>query len=170
MAAIDDRAKGLNESLARPDEEPREPAPAKAKRAPRAPVEDSPERIEEQGYARKSGRGGLTRKSVGSRRKDLMDAYDEGAAERESDEAEDPDDEDEDQGEDDADEGTAPAPRPAGDSGAALSAGVVLGFLAYSLVIQVVRGGKAQLKGWLKAKLINVPLPVTGQNSSQAQS
>lgn len=83
------------------------------------------------------------------------------------------DDEQEDQGDDegdDADEGTAPAPRPGQDSGAALSAGVVLGFLVYSVVIQVVRGGKTQLKGWLKAKLINVPLPVTGQNSSQAQS
>jgi hypothetical protein len=84
--------------------------------------------------------------------------------EPESDEDQDDDDiedQDEDEGDedggDDQDEGPAPSPRPGQNSGAALSGGVVLGFLLYSAVIQVVRGGKGQLSGWLKAKLINEP-------------
>lgn len=76
---------------------------------------------------------------------------------------EDQDDQDEDGGDD---EGTTPPARPQRDSGAALSAGLVLGFVLYSAVIQVVRGGKAQLAGWIKAKLTNQPYtPAKGKTS-----
>jgi hypothetical protein len=74
----------------------------------------------------------------------------------------DQDDEGQADGEDDGEEEPqeeAPAQpaRPGADSGPALSAGIVLGFIAYSCIVQVFRGGPAQLKGWLKAKMINEP-------------
>lgn len=47
--------------------------------------------------------------------------------------------------------------RAAAEGGPALSAGLVLGFLAYSAAIQIFQGGPARLSGWLKAKLINEP-------------
>lgn len=72
------------------------------------------------------------------------------------DESEESDSEDSD--EDGADEGMAPS-RPRGpDRGApALSAGLLLGAVLYTVVIQLIRGGTPQLKGWISAKFINVP-------------
>lgn len=73
------------------------------------------------------------------------------------------DDEDEDQGDEDqedeeGDEGPAPSRARAGDRGApALSAGLLVGAVLYTVVIQLIRGGTPQLKGWISAKFINVP-------------
>lgn len=70
-----------------------------------------------------------------------------------------PEEDDEDQADEDedgADEGQAPARAP--DRGApALSAGLLLGAVLYTVVIQLIRGGQPQLKGWISAKFINVP-------------
>ena len=65
---------------------------------------------------------------------------------------------DEDQADDGADEGPAPSRARAPDRGApALSAGLLLGAVLYTVVIQLIRGGTPQLKGWISAKFINVP-------------
>lgn len=107
MAGIDDRARGLNERLARDDDEDEQ-----------TPVDD-----EDQG--------------------------DEGGDV----------DDDEDQADDEEDAGPQPGPRTqaAREGGPALSAGLVLGLIAYSMAIQVFKGGPSQLGGWIKAKLINEP-------------
>lgn len=57
---------------------------------------------------------------------------------------------------DGGDEGQSPSP--ARDRGApALSAGLILGAVLYTVVIQLIRGGTPQLKGWVSAKFINKP-------------
>lgn len=105
MADIDDRARELNERLARPDDE------------------DDEDQADDVG---------------------------------EEDDSEDVDEDQDDEDEEPADT-RGPRTRAAAEGGPALSAGLVLGFLAYSAGIQIVRGGTAQLSGWLKAKLINEP-------------
>lgn len=118
MAAIDDRARDLNQSLARPDDE-------------------YDQDDEDQG--------------------DDVDQDDE-------------DEQSEDQDDEDQDEDTrGPRTRAAAEGGPALSAGLVLGFLAYSAAIQIFRGGTAQLSGWLKAKFINEPMsaPANGKSAGQ---
>lgn len=61
-----------------------------------------------------------------------------------------------DQGDEDQEE---PAQAPAPDAGSGTVAGILLGLAIYSIVIQYVRGGSAQVRGWLKAKAINSPMP-----------
>lgn len=91
--------------------------------------------------------------------------------ERGQDEPEDAGDEDQgedvDDDQDDEDEGDTEEEPPADtrgkrtraavEGGPALSAGLVLGFIAYSAAIQLFQGGPARLSGWIKAKLINEP-------------
>ena len=114
MAAIDDRARDLNERLARDDDEDDED------QADEEPDGDS----------------------------DGDDELDQ--------------DEDEESSDDVHEDTRAPRTRAAAEGGPALSAGLVLGFLAYSAFIQIFQGGTAQLSGWLKAKLINEPYQPPG--------
>lgn len=145
MAGIDDRARGLNERLAADDDDFQTSAEA--------------QRAEEQAYARKAGRGRLPGRP---RRPDLRDAYDEGLADADAEDAEAADEEDEDEDQADEDEEDAgpqvgPRTQAAREGAPALSAGLVLGLIAYSAVLQLFKGGPAQLNGWIKAKLINEP-------------
>lgn len=57
---------------------------------------------------------------------------------------------------DGGDEGQSPSPAP-DRGGPALSAGLLLGAVLYTVVIQLIRGGTPQLKGWVSAKFINEP-------------
>lgn len=84
---------------------------------------------------------------------------DEDQADEEPEDVDDEDQGDEDENQDAEDDGDSRGPRTraAAEGAPALSAGLVLGFLAYSLVVQIFKGGTAQAAGWLKAKLINEP-------------
>lgn len=78
---------------------------------------------------------------------------DQGAGGADAEDGQDQDDEDQ--------EGAEPAQAPAPDAGSGTVAGILLGLAIYSIVIQYVRGGSAQVRGWLKAKAINAPMPAT---------
>jgi hypothetical protein len=108
------------------------------------------------------------RQAVTGGRQDLEEAFDEGAAQRDRlrqealDAQPDADEESEDEKPQEDGDTRGQRTRAAAEGGPALSAGLVLGFLAYSAFIQIFQGGMAQLNGWIKAKLINEPYQPPG--------